>query len=267
MLRKTIIMIIILLQVFLLLGCTSELEKDALVFIDQMSDVNLANEYEFESETYGIYLSENSETVYQYKYVNSNYYINVLEERSFSYFDEDSNDYSNAKKIKYIFFVDMISNVIYEYDFELSIYEELEILPGIDIKQIIKSIHDYLKKDGKPVGFTEMYPVVYEALTIGKEYGRIDAYGQSLTFTVSIDTYLKYASEFREHLLKIYGNVKYNQVIDSMKNSPYKNVHLKFRWNSEEKVIMPFFKVFYMQIDYYKAQVFSSSFYDEYMFD
>jgi len=265
--KKPIIMIIILLQILLFISCTSQLEKDALVFIEQMNELNLVNEYEVDSETYGIYLSENSETVYQYKYVDSNYYINVLEERSFSYFDDDCHGCSEARSIRNIFYVDTMNGVMYEYNFESSMYEELMNLVKSDIESMISDIHRILDEEGDPVAFTNMYPVIYEALKIGKDHGKVDAYGRILTFTVSIDTYLKYASKFKAHLLKIYGDDKYNKIINSMIDSPYKDVHLKFRWNLEEEVIIPIFQMFYRQIEYYKVEVFPSSFNDQYNFE
>jgi len=269
--KKSMVTIILLFQVFLLIACTSQIEKDALEFIDQLYEVNISSEYNFESVTYGVYLSNDSETVYQYKFFESNYYINVLEERSFSYFDEDSDDYSNAQKIKHIFFVDTTSKKMYSYNFDSFKYEELMDISEVAIQSIILVIHHYLENDGEVIGFDQMYPIIYEALYIGKEHGKINAYGASdlkvLTFTLPIDTYLKYAIKFKQHLLTIYGIDKYNMVIESMENSPYKDLHLNFRWDSSKEIIVPIFQLNYRQIDYYKVEVFPSSFNEAYIFD
>ena len=259
--KKIMIGLTVFFQVILLISCTSQFENDATEFIAQFNESSLKSEYSSGTTTYGIVLSDSTETIYQYKIEGSNYYINVVEERSFSQYDIETQAdlYNEAKSVRNMFYANTIDLQLYDYNFELSSYTKISELNNSNINYVITVIHQYLEKDGNLVSFSEIYPIIDEALRIGEEYGQMSFFGdfniKFMTLTVPKDIFLKNAVNFKEHLLLIYGEIKYNEVNESINNVDYENLHLKFEWDTEADILLPYFIISFRNIEYYRITV------------
>ena len=264
--KKLLTFLLVLFQVFTLVSCTSKLEKSAFEFVKQFNISNLTSEFSSENAIYGIFLSDCSETVYQYKIEGSNYYINLIEERSFSQYGSGIEDdlYNEAKSIKNMFYVNANNLQLYEYNYDLSTYTYISELSDDDIESIIMVINQYLDKAGTIISFSGLYPIIDEVLRIGENYGSISFFGdyniRFMTFTLSKDVFLQNAFIFKNHLRMIYGEEKYNDVIGSISDSSYDDIYLKFEWDSENEILMPYFLISFKNVEYYKITVIAEDF-------
>ncbi|MFP4078141.1 MAG: hypothetical protein ACLFUQ_03240 [Candidatus Izemoplasmataceae bacterium] len=265
--RKTFILLI-LLQAIVLVSCTTQNEKKADAFINDFSNNNIKNDYLYESFTYGMYLSSESETVYKYKLDTDGFYVNVIEERSFSQYDTEieaeMEQYIQAKNTKYTFYISSTTNQIFLYDQETSEYEFIKNINNSKINNAINEIHIYLGKNGELIAFDDLFPTLNESLLIGSTYGEISLFGdfdsKVMTFTVDKEDFLNNANYLKEHLKKIYDFEKYERVVESINDSDYNSLHLKFKWDSEKNLILPYFIISFRNIEYYVISVSADDF-------
>lgn len=175
--KKFFIVFVIFAQVLILSACSWQLRKDAGNFIDEFDSTSVTSEYVFEGITYGLYLSQTCETVYQFKIDGVHHYINVLSERSFAQY-ETGTEISEAERVKHIYYLNSDNNNLYVYNQELAAYQMVEELENNGIKYIIQYIHKHLEKVGEPISFSEFSPVIKHLLRMGQEHGRKNFKGE-----------------------------------------------------------------------------------------
>ncbi|MDD4184421.1 MAG: hypothetical protein PHI01_03325 [Candidatus Izemoplasmatales bacterium] len=244
-----------------LASCSVSLKRQAAEFVDQFQLANLTNEYANGSITYGLLLSDGNETYYQYKIDGSKYYINVMEERSFSQYSETESDlYDEAISISHMYCYNVENTKLYEFDPEQSTYSELTILVDTDIESVIIAIHQRLDKTEDLISFTDLYDIVDEIIKIGDEdivtisfFGDFDV--KEMTYTVRKDIILENAILFKNHLLSIYGTQKYQEVIQSIIDVVYDSINLKFEWDTTRNVLLPSLIISFRNVEYYVISV------------
>lgn len=231
------------------------------------TESNIANTYTVEECTYGIFLSDTESVYYQYKINSENIFINVIDDRSYSYQDLGTEIITNDNNDEpsYQFLYQMNSKVLSQVN-ENELYPiNFEWNDDADVLHIVEYVHSYLGHESKLTLLSDLYEVIRELFDIGVNHGNSSIIGNADTvgfsLTVSTDILVENITEFYSHLKIIYGVEKAELIIESIEDSNYSNVHISLKWDEEKSTIIPYLSISFKNITYYEIAVFPSDFY------